>query len=57
MVQGGIPETIQSLWILVADDLNLNRQLVLITNVHLTSVCIVQQVYSDWRLRTCIEHG
>jgi hypothetical protein len=52
-----IPETIQPLWILVADDLTLNRQLVLITNVPLTSVLIVQQVYNDWRLRTRIEHG
>jgi hypothetical protein len=52
-----IPGTAQPLWILVADDLTLNRQLVLITNVPLTSVFIVQQVYNDWRLRTRIEHG
>jgi hypothetical protein len=52
-----IPGTAQPLWILVADDLTLNRQLVLITNVPLTSVPIVQQVYHDWRLRTRIEHG
>ena len=52
-----IPGTTQPLWILVADDLTLNRQLVLITNVPLTSVFIVQQVYYDWRLRTRIEHG
>jgi hypothetical protein len=52
-----IPGTTQPLWILVADDLTLNRQLVLITNVPLTSVFIVQQVYNDWRLRTRIEHG
>lgn len=52
-----IPSTTQSLWVLVADDLTLNRQLVLITNVSLESVCVVQQVYGDWRLRTRIEHG
>lgn len=52
-----IPGTTQPLWILVADDLTLNRQLVLITNIPLTSVPIVQQVYNDWRLRTRIEHG
>ena len=52
-----IPGTTQPLWILVADDLTLNRQLVLITNVPLTSVPIVKQVYNDWRLRTRIEHG
>jgi hypothetical protein len=52
-----IPGTTQPLWIWVADDLTLNRPLVLITNIPLTSVPIVQQVYNDWRLRTRIEHG
>jgi hypothetical protein len=52
-----IPGTIRSLWILVADDITLNRQLVLITNIPLLSVPIVQSVYNDWRLRTRIEHG
>ena len=52
-----IPGTTQPLWILVADDQTINRQLVLITNVPLTTVQVVQQVYNDWRLRTRIEHG
>jgi len=52
-----IPGTTQPLWILVADDQTLNRQLVLITNVPLLTMPIVQQVYNDWRLRTRIEHG
>ena len=52
-----IPGTTQPLWILVADDQTINRQLVLITNVPLVTVQIVQQVYNDWRLRTRIEHG
>jgi hypothetical protein len=52
-----IPGTQEPLWILVADDETLNRQLVLITNIPLTSVPAVQQVYNDWRLRTRIEHG
>ena len=52
-----IPGTQESLWILVADDETLNRQLVLITNIPLTTIPIVQQVYNDWRLRTRIEHG
>ena len=52
-----IPGTPTPLWILVADDETLKRQLVLITNVPLTSVTAVQQVYNDWRLRTRIEHG
>jgi hypothetical protein len=51
------PGTIQPLWILVADDLTLNRQLVLITNVPLVSLQTAQSVYNDWRLRTRIEHG
>ena len=52
-----IPGTQEPLWILVADDETLNRQLVLITNIPLISVSSVQQVYNDWRLRTRIEHG
>jgi hypothetical protein len=52
-----IPATQKPLWILVADDETLNRQLVLITNIPLTSVPAVQQMYNDWRLRSRIEHG
>jgi len=37
-----IPGTSSPLWILAADDITLNRQLVLITNIPLTSVQIVQ---------------
>jgi len=52
-----IPGTQTRLWVLVADDETLNRQLVLITNIPLTCVAAVQQVYNDWRLRSRIEHG
>jgi len=52
-----LPDTQEPLWILVADDETLNRQLVLITNIPLTSISVVQQVYNDWRLRSRIEHG
>lgn len=52
-----IPNTQKALWILVADDETLNRQLVLITNVPLSNLATVQQVYNDWRLRSRIEHG
>ena len=52
-----IPGTQEPLWILVADDETLNRQLVLITNISLTGVPTIQQVYNDWRLRSRIEHG
>jgi hypothetical protein len=47
----------QRLWILVADDPDMDRQLGLITNVPLVGVAVVQQVYNDWRLRSRIEHG
>ncbi len=52
-----VPGTHKPLWILVADDETLHRQLVLITNIPLTSGAAVQQIYNDWRLRTRIEHG
>jgi hypothetical protein len=52
-----IPGKPRELWVLVADDQTICRQLVLITNVPLLTVQIVQQVYADWRLRTHIEHG
>jgi hypothetical protein len=52
-----IPGTTHPLWILVADDITLHRQLVLITNIPLVSVRMAQMVYNDWRLRTRIEHG
>jgi hypothetical protein len=47
----------QILWVLVADDPNMDRELALITNVPLETIPIVQQVYNDWRLRSRIEHG
>lgn len=47
----------RDLWVLVADDQTLKRQLVLITNVPLVNISVVQDVYNDWRLRTRIEHG
>ena len=47
----------QILWVLVADDPSMDRELVLITNIPLDTIPIVQQVYNDWRLRSRIEHG
>ena len=52
-----IPGTVRDLWVLVADDQTLKRQLVLITNIPLLNISVVQEVYNDWRLRTRIEHG
>ena len=47
----------QTLWVLVADNPSFEQALVLITNVALETIPIVQQIYSDWRLRSRIEHG
>jgi uncharacterized membrane protein len=52
-----IPQAERILWVLVADDETMNRQLVFITNVPLVDLEMVQQVYNDWHLRTRIEHG
>ena len=52
-----IPGTQTPLWALVADDETLHRQLVLLTNIPLTDIAAMQQVYNDWRLRSRIEHG
>lgn len=52
-----LPGKTQELWVLVADDQTISRQLVLLTNVPLLSLQSVQQVYEDWRLRSRIEHG
>jgi len=52
-----LPQTECTLWVLVAEDETMDRQLVLITNIPLVNLETVQQVYNDWRLRTRIEHG
>lgn len=52
-----LPETQQQLWVLVAQDDLDERSLTLLTNVPLLSEATVIQVYSDWRLRSRIEHG
>lgn len=52
-----LPGTTTELWVLIADDETIPRQLVLITNVPLLSVEVVREVYDDWRLRGRIEHG
>ena len=52
-----LPETHQRLWAIVAYDPALDRTLVLLTNIPLTSIEQVRQAYDDWRLRARIEHG
>jgi hypothetical protein len=47
----------QLLWVLVVENPSFERALVLITNVVLETQAIVEQVYTDWRLRGRIEHG
>lgn len=56
-----LPESERDLWVLVAYEAategRKERTLVLLTNVPIESVQEAQSVYSDWRLRTRIEHG
>ncbi len=56
-----LPESGRELWVLVAYEAateeTKERTLVLLTNVPITSVQKAQSVYSDWRLRSRIEHG
>ena len=51
-----LPETQQVLWVLVAHDPDLNRNLVLITNVPIHTAHDAQTVYTEWRYRPRIEH-
>ena len=44
------------LWVLVAHDPELDRDLVLLTNVPICSARDAQTVYTDWRYRPQIEH-
>jgi hypothetical protein len=56
-----LPESGLPLWALVAYEAATEeakeRTLVLLTNVPIESVNVAQSLYSDWRLRTRIEHG
>jgi hypothetical protein len=45
------------LWLLVAHDPELDRDLVLLTNVPIRSALDAQTVYADWRYRPQIEHA
>jgi hypothetical protein len=51
-----LPETQQALWVLVAHDPDLDRDLVLITNLPIHSAQHGQTVYTQWRFRPQIEH-
>ena len=52
-----LPKSHQHIWMIVAEQEGKEKPLVLLTNVPLEKVAQVQKVYSDWRLRTRIEHG
>ena len=52
-----LPDSHQKVWMIVAERDGKEKPLVLLTNVPLDDVAQVRQVYSDWRLRTRIEHG
>jgi hypothetical protein len=51
-----LPETQQVLWALVAHDLDIDRDLVLITNVPIDTARDAEAVYTEWRYRPQIEH-
>jgi len=51
-----LPGTQQVLWALVAHDPNLERDLVLLTNVPIHAAQDAQNVYTEWRYRPQIEH-
>ena len=52
-----LPDSPQTLWTLVAYDVEREHSLVLLTNAPLDTADIVRQVYTDWRQRSLIEHG
>jgi hypothetical protein len=52
-----LPETHQTLWMLVAHDGKRPHDLILLTNIPLRDARTVRQVYGDWRQRSHIEHG
>lgn len=51
-----LPKTQQVLWALVAHDPDLDRDLVLITNVPIHTAHDAETVYTEWRYRPQIEH-
>lgn len=51
-----LPATQQRLWALVAYDPVCRRQVILLTNIPLTSPAVAEEVYTQWRCRPRIEH-
>jgi hypothetical protein len=44
------------IWVLVVEDLDLGRQLILLTNIPIDDEPTARMVYSEWRMRPQIEH-
>ena len=51
-----IPSSQQVVWALVAYDPDLQRQLILLTNIPITNAQDAETVYTQWRYRPQIEH-
>ena len=51
-----LPETQQELWALVAHDPDLDRNLVLLTNIPIHTASEAETVYTEWRYCPQIEH-
>jgi len=51
-----LPATQQHLWALVVYDPDLHRQLLLLTNIPITTAQEAEEVYTQWRYRPRIEH-
>lgn len=52
-----LPDSQQALWCIVVHGRATEPDLLLLTNVPLTSQAVVWHVFCDWRLRAQIEHG
>lgn len=52
-----LPDSHQLVWVLVIRSARHTHDLLLMTNVPLTSQRVMREVYEDWRLRARIEHG
>jgi hypothetical protein len=52
-----LPDTHQAVWVLVVHSPTRDYDVLLLTNVPLTSRRVLRQVYEDWRLRGRVEHG
>ncbi len=52
-----LPGSSTCLWMIVVEEPDIDRTTVLLTNVPVTDGQVARALYSDWRLRSRIEHG